>query len=580
MTGIFSISVLMCKAVCIKAMHRAATLILIIIVALLQYGYVSAQNKATDQNYQVRQILEDRGEVVIKFVRPSHPGMDFLTHILSIDRVIHDTIHAYANKEGFEKFLLLNVPYEVIHAPAVEISYKSAAGGGNWRTHYPPYSTYIAVMDSFAARYPGLCHLKNIGTTPNGHKLLVIKISGDNGFNAAKPSVLLTSSIHGDEPLGFVLLLRLIETLLGTYGTNAEITTLVDSVEIWINPLINPDGTYFISDSIITGATRFNANHVDLNRNFPDPVMGEHPDSYAWQTETMAMMNFMDSLHPVLCANFHGGSEVVNYPWDAFPQLHPDDAWYRYISRQWADTAHQYSYPGYMTALENGITNGYNWYQVYGGRQDYVNYFLHGREVTIELSDIKMPEESTLDNYWNYNYRSLLHYMEQVYTGMSGFISDSITGLPVNAMITFPGHDRDNSHVKSNSMNGYYCRLTQQGNYIVEISAPGYVRKQIPFKVETGNLTRTNVKLAPETQFLIYPNPFSDVLRITISNPGDELEIWFTDLSGRKAKRITKTVSAAGVQEIRAEGLAPGMYIIEITYGDLKTRETILKLPY
>ncbi len=74
----------------------------------------------------------------------------------------------------------------------------------------------------------------------------------------------------------------------------------------------------------------------------------------------LAMMNFMKKVHPVLSANFHGGSEVVNYPWDSFSQLHPDDAWYRKISRQWADTAQAHSYPGYMTAEENGITNGYN----------------------------------------------------------------------------------------------------------------------------------------------------------------------------------------------------------------------------
>ena len=73
-----------------------------------------------------------------------------------------------------------------------------------------------------------------------------------------------------------------------------------------------------------------------------------------------------------------------------------------------------------MTAEDNGITNGYSWYPVYGGRQDYVNYFIHGREVTIELSDDKIPDENKLDNYWKYNYRSLLQYIEQVYTGISG----------------------------------------------------------------------------------------------------------------------------------------------------------------
>jgi hypothetical protein len=35
-----------------------------------------------------------------------------------------------------------------------------------------------------------------------------------------------------------------------------------------------------------------------------------------------------------------------------------------------------------------GVTNGYDWYRITGGRQDYVTWFLRGREVTIEVSTI------------------------------------------------------------------------------------------------------------------------------------------------------------------------------------------------
>jgi murein tripeptide amidase MpaA len=578
MTGIFSISVLMCKTVQVNVTKVLLARILIFTVMLVQACVVSAQNKSTDQNNKARQVLADRGEIEIRFVRPADQKLEFLTGILSIDRVNHDTIYVYVNEEQFRTFLAQSIPYEIIATPRLSQAKTTEISTVNWRTHYPSYSRYLAVMDSFVMKYPGLCDLTDVATTPNGHKLLAMRISVHAGSNESKPAVLLTSSIHGDEPLGFVLLLRLIEDLLSRYGTNAEITTLVDSTEIWINPLANPDGTYFLSDSTIYGATRFNANHVDLNRNFPDPVKGDHPDSYNWQTETVAMMNFMKFLHPVLAANFHGGSEVVNYPWESFSQLHPDDAWYRMISRQWVDTAHAYSYPGYMTAEEDGITNGYSWYPVYGGRQDYVNYFIHGREVTIELSYDKIPDETDLDNYWKYNYRSLLQYIEQVHTGISGIISDSLTGLPVEAMISIPGHDEDNSRVYSDSTDGYYCRLAEEGNYVIDISAFGYASKQVPVKIEKGRLTRTNVKLTQQVDFLIYPNPFSDVLRINISEPGRDLELQFTDLSGRIAKHITKTITAAGRQDIRIDGLAPGMYIVEMTYGDFKTSERILKI--
>jgi hypothetical protein len=578
MTGIFSISVLMCKTVQVNVTKGSLARLLIFSVVLAHACTLSAQDKSTDQNNKARQVLADRGEIEIRFVRPADEKLEFFTGILSIDRVNQDTLFAYANEEQFKTFLAQGIPYEIMAKSGLRPATVAEISTVNWRTHYPSYSRYLAVMDSFVMKYPGLCDLTEMATTSDGHRLLAMRISDQAGSHESKPAVLLTSSIHGDEPLGFVLLLRLIEDLLSQYGTNAGITTLVDNTDIWINPLANPDGTYFVSDSTIYGATRFNANHVDLNRNFPDPVKGDHPDSYDWQTETVAMMNFMKILHPVLSVNFHGGSEVVNYPWDSFRQLHPDDAWYRMISRQWVDTAHAYSYPGYMTAEDNGITNGYSWYPVYGGRQDYVNYFIHGREVTIELSDVKIPDENKLDDYWKYNYRSLLQYIEQVHTGVSGIISDSLSGLPVEAIISIPGHDEDNSRVFTDSTDGYFCRLVEEGNYIIDISAFGYASKQVTVEIEKGRLTPVNVKLSPHAEFLIYPNPFSDVLRINISEAGRDLELQFTDLSGRIAKHISKTITAAGRQDIRIDGLAPGMYIVEMTYGDVKTVERILKI--
>jgi murein tripeptide amidase MpaA len=135
-----------------------------------------------------------------------------------------------------------------------------------------------------------------------------------------------------------MLLLRLIDSLLTSYESNSTLRQLIDNTEIWINPLFNPDGFYFASDSLYFNSTRYNANDVDLNRNYPDPVAGEHPDEMEWQPETIAMMDFMKQQHVVLAANLHDGSEVVNYPWDSRSARHADDNWYSLISRQFADT--------------------------------------------------------------------------------------------------------------------------------------------------------------------------------------------------------------------------------------------------
>ena len=90
---------------------------------------------------------------------------------------------------------------------------------------------------------------------------------------------------------------------------------------------------------------------------------------------------------------------------------------------------------------DNGITNGYAWYEIDGGSQDYMNYYHHCREVTVEISDIKLLPENLLPDFWEYNYRSFINYMTQGLYGISGTITDSESGLPVKATIYINDHD-------------------------------------------------------------------------------------------------------------------------------------------
>ena len=143
---------------------------------------------------------------------------------------------------------------------------------------------------------------------------------------------------------------------------------MVDEIEIYINPLANPDGTYYTGSHSVNGAIRGNAYGINLNRNYPDPEDGPHPDGNDWQTETVHFMNFAEEHNFVLGANFHGGEEVLNYPWDTWAKLAADNAWWVFICREIADTVHEHAPPTYLEGFNNGITNGYQWYSIWGGR--------------------------------------------------------------------------------------------------------------------------------------------------------------------------------------------------------------------
>ncbi|MFL2585396.1 MAG: M14 family zinc carboxypeptidase [Parvicellaceae bacterium] len=442
----------------------------------------------------IDKIFESSGEVHFSFDYHNKKQLDKLSKIISIDHQTNNIkAYAYANKTEFENFLNQGIDYNIINDKRDLKSPDNKRS--NW-DFYPSYPQYVSMMEAFADSFPSICKLHNIGTLSSGHQILIAQISNNVGVKENEPSFLYTSSMHGDELTGYILMLRLIDEMLNGYGTNIKYTNLINSVDIWINPLANPDGAYAGGDNSIQGATRYNANWVDLNRNYPDPLAGDHPDGNVWQEETIIFMDLADSIPFNMSCNLHTGAEVFNYPWDTWSNLAADDSWWQYIATIYADTVHQHS-PGYFTDLNNGITNGWDWYEVDGGRQDFMNYFKLCREATLELSSNKIPNPITLPDYWNYNGPSLVNYIEQSLFGLRGLVTDSISGAPLSARVEISGHDYDSSHVYSNLPIGNYHRYLSPGNYQLTFSKSGYHSKTVIADVYTNTSTVENVMLAP-----------------------------------------------------------------------------------
>lgn len=410
-----------------------------------------------------------------------------ISEIVSIDAIKGNWVYAYANDDEWQRFSELGLNTRLLPNPSDGFDppmATSASALRNWDS-YPTYDAYVAMMYSFATAYPNLCQIIDAGTTVAGRKILFAKISDNVAVHEAEPEVMYTATIHGDESTGYILMLRLIDTLLSQYGSNPRITNLVNGMEIWINPLANPDGTYYGGNNTLSGARRNNANGYDLNRNFPSPT-GTQYSGQPRQTETTIMMNLAMSHRFALSANFHGGVEVINYPWDFITTLHPDNNWYSQISRNYATSAQTNSPAGYMTYLNNGITNGAAWYVITGGRQDWMNYTAKAREVTIELSNVKLLPVSELNNHWNYNYDALLGYLENAQYGIHGIVTDPM-GNSLDATITVLGIDNDYSKIRSDEVHGDFYRYLSPGIYTLTISAAGFPDRSIENVVVNAN---------------------------------------------------------------------------------------------
>lgn len=504
---------------------KSLILILLFFSSVSTFNGQFLTNSGMSSDETVNQVFREDGEKYFRFILQDKVALEQLGRIISIDNVKKDGyVYAYANKKGFAKFLEIGLEYEILKHPGEYDGVLNIKSNINVREiqewdFYPTYDAYVDMMYQFADQYPDLCQVEVIGTTGQGRQLLAAKISDNIGMHENEPQFLYTSSIHGDETTGYVLMLRMIDYLLSNYGTDPRITNMVDNTEIWINPLANPDGTYHGGNSTVQGAYRFNANWVDLNRNYPDPEDGQHPDGEDWQIETQHFMELAENNSFVISANLHGGEDVCNYPWDTWPRLAADDDWWQYVCREYADTVHANCSWGYMTEFDNGITNGYQWYSISGGRQDYMNFFHQCREFTLEISNYKLLPSDSLPYYWNYNYRSLLNYMEQSIYGVRGTVKDSVTGWPVKAEVYAVLHELDSSWVYTAMPNGNYHRLLHTGTYTLRFSAEGYITRVVSnISVVNRQATVLDIKLVPEEFNIVDNNLVSSLIR-TFPNP-------------------------------------------------------------
>jgi hypothetical protein len=496
-------------------MSRRLIIILLLVPVLCFQVY--SQERQNDQ--LLREEVSRFGQAFVKIPYPGKQALNDLSGKVSVSSVRDKHAEIFISPLTVEWFIKQNFNYEILRNTETKgiLTASSVKGAMDW-VSYPTYSQYDSIMHSFVSTYPALCRLDTIGKTNYGKYVLALKISDNPDTDEGEPETFYSSTIHGNETGGFILMMRLADYLLKNYNSDNRVKNMINNLAIWINPLANPDGTYK-NGNIISSPTRYNANGYDLNRNFPDPDVNNIP-----QKETADMTKFMRAHHFVISANFHSGDEVVNYPWDRWMRLHPDNDWFYATSREYADTVQAHSPSGYMDEFDNGVTNGYDWYSINGGRQDFVTSDLQGREVTIELDYYFVTPTTRLDALWQYNWRSLLGYIENALYGIHGTVTDDSDGKPVRAMIYISGHDKDSSQVFSDSLSGNFTRLIAPGIWTLQVSAKGYYSTTVSnVSVIKGIPVDLDIKLVPILNAVdtvttpvikIYPDPANEFIRI------------------------------------------------------------------
>jgi hypothetical protein len=192
-------------------------------------------------------------------------------------------------------------------------------------------------LNRLIANYPNIAVMASPGNSYQGRPLYCIKISDNPLVNEGEPQVFLNGASHAREPLGTHACVTFASLLCRNYGADSLVTWLVNNREIYIIPVMNPDGYVYNSDSGGSSANwRKNRNNqsprtgpgVDLNRNYgykwgydgsgssgtPSSETYRGPSRFS-EPETQVVRDFLAAHKVRTCNDFHTYGQYNMYPW-------------------------------------------------------------------------------------------------------------------------------------------------------------------------------------------------------------------------------------------------------------------------
>lgn len=251
---------------------------------------------------------------------------------------------------------------------------------------YLTYSELMSELDSMHFYFPNLISSKAaIDTfhTIEGRSTYFVKISDNVGTDEDEPEALYLSLTHAREPMGMQQLVWFMWYLLENYGTNPEITYLVNNSELFFIPVVNSDGYVYNQTTDPAGGGMWRKNRranlggsmgVDLNRNYGfewgyDDV-GSSTDLTAEtyrgtsgfsEPETQTIKWFCEHRNLKLLIDYHTYSNILLYPWGYIDQTTPDQPVFdAYAQLLTSDNHFQYGTPGQLLYTTNG--GSFDWF--------------------------------------------------------------------------------------------------------------------------------------------------------------------------------------------------------------------------
>lgn len=233
-----------------------------------------------------------------------------------------------------------HVPWQIIErdidaaarAEAERLHRPAALQPADFFADYKDYRAIGERMIALAALAPDKASIHGIGSTLDGRTIWALRIAGRN----ATTTMMINGTQHAREWIAAMVTTCVADRLVRDYDSDPAVRAFVDTTELWVVPVANPDGyQYSWSSNRYWRKNRRGGYGVDLNRNFSVGWGGsgssgrqgaqDYRGEYAFsEPEAAALRDLAKREQIKLDIDFHSYGQLLLYPWNYSPQQTKD----------------------------------------------------------------------------------------------------------------------------------------------------------------------------------------------------------------------------------------------------------------
>jgi hypothetical protein len=357
-----------------------------------------------------------------------------------------------------------------------------------------PYHSYAEIMreiDVLCTAHGSLFRLFPIGTTSQKRqKIFAVECAVASGKRDERPAILINGCHHSNELLGGEICLAFLQDVAAKYGSDPEVTRLLDRFRVIVVPVVNVDG----HDVVTSGEDpRWRKNRrdtdgdgrvvypegVDVNRNYDfnwahggsgDAGSERYRGPFPFSESEVRALAALAMEERFLCSlTYHSQGEVIYYPWTWGGRKAPDDRLLTSVASAIAGSIRTMKGDTCYRAEYGAGTVGQSYVWLYGalGTFDFVVETGRGA-IFVPPHEVAGVVRANLEGIY-----ALLRRSEG--PGLSVRVKDAVSGKPLGAEVWFPGIETEDVHRRTSHPRwGVLHRLLMAGSYDCIVSKPGY----------------------------------------------------------------------------------------------------------